>query len=207
MKTETIVSKATELAGLLAGAEPLRELNGTDDEAALYRALKGLNSGTRRVIQGPWGPQRLRALCAPEAPKPDRRSPELKELGAEVDQLDSEYQEAVKLWERCVVEEIKNPSRSHFMTTGGNVVASEVRPPAEAQRKLETAAALRDAASEKLQAKRADYYSKLRAEQAERRAAEQQAQQAEQAAEKARAAEARKQSFAADARKFFGLRA
>jgi len=208
VKTETIVSKATELAGLLAGLKPLRELNGTDEDAALYRALKGLDSGTRRVIQGPWSPKQLSALCAPLPPKPDRRSPECRELGAEVDQLDGEYREAVALWEKCILEKINLNAGPMITTASGNFIPRvDAKEASEIDRRIETAAHLRDQASDAVQAKRARYYSLLRAEQAERRAAEQQAQQAEQAAEKARAAEAKKQSFAADALRFFGLRA
>jgi hypothetical protein len=206
MKSETIVSKATELVGLLEGLKPLRELTGTNEDAALYRALKGLNSGTRRVIQGPWSPSQLRALCAPEVPKPDLRSDELKALDAEVAQLDIEYKQAVTLWERCTLEKINRHSPLISTASFQIVARTDAKEELELDRKIETTTHLRDQAGDKLQAKRARYYSLLKAEQGERRAAAQREQQVAQLAEKTRAAEARKQSFAKDALEFFGMK-
>jgi hypothetical protein len=193
----------------LNGTPPARQMENEKEIAELAAVLRPVWDRLREWHSGPIDPKTHRALhqWQPEKVKPDLRSDTLKALGLEVNALDIEYKQAVLLWEKCTLEKINRGSPLITTSTFQIVPRTNAREDAELDRKIQTAAALRDAASDKLQAKRARYYSLLKAEQGERRAAAYRAQQAEALEAKTRAAEAKKQSFAADALKFFGIRA
>jgi hypothetical protein len=193
----------------LNGTPPARQMENEKEVAELATVLRPAWDRLREWHSGPIDPRTHRLLhqWQPEKVKVDTRSPELLALAAEVDALDAEYQTARLLWEKCVTEKINRGAP--FITTNSFqlVRRTDAKEDAETDRRIETAAALRDKASDKVQAKRARYYSLLKEEQGERRAAALRAQQAEQMEAKQRADEARDKSFAADALKFFGIRA
>jgi len=193
----------------LNGTPPARQMENEKEIAELAAVLRPAWDRLREWHSGPIDPKTHRLLTPwPEQKqKPDLRSDELKALDAEVQRLDAEYQTARLLWEKCVTEKINRGAPLITTNTFQIVPRANAGEDAELDRKIQTAAALRDKASDKVQAKRARYYSLLRAEQGERRAAALRAQQAEQMEAKQRADEARDKSFAKDALKFFGIRA
>ena len=212
MKSESLIEVLNAATEALRTMTPLLKMPNAEkgkEFRELAPVLAALRREVRRVCGGYWSPDAYRAMFPwpAQKAKPDLRSPELRELEKEMNAVQAEYDQAEQLYAACLAEEIKNPSRASYLVSSGNVVTTEIRDPSEAQRKLETARQAAKDAGELLTAARGRYYARAKAEENLRREKEYQASIEARAAQAAEQKAARKKSFAADALKFFGLRA